>query len=189
MPLMTRVFCVTFALVAILYPQDAPKRPSILLDRGPELIRLDRFIGHWKGELTRYLPGGRTLNVAPHVEFDWDVGGVWLRGRDTTTLPSGDVIENVTWMTWHKRDRRYHGAWQDNVFPSFTTFTASWSEDEDELVLDSGATTVNGRAHRIIQTYRFVSDDEYRTQMRQSWDDGPLNVVATAVFRRVDDEA
>jgi len=160
-------------------------QPSFLLAKGEELERLERLIGHWQGDLTRTLPNGDELHLEPTVEFAWDVGGVWLNGRDETTLPNGDVIQNMIWMTWHPRQERYHGAWHDNVFPSFVQFTAAW-EDDDTLVIDSGETTINGRAHRIVQTYRFVGEDEYHTEMKQSWDEAPLKVVATAVYERAE---
>jgi len=176
------------ALALALVPAGAQPR-SFLLPWGAELERLERLVGTWEGRLRRVMPGGGEIELAPVLEFGWDVGGVWLRGVDVTTLPNGDVIENNTWLTWHAREQRYHGAWQDNVFPAFVPFTAEW-EGEDALVIDSGTTEINGRAHRIVTRYEFVGDDEHRTTMRQSWDGEPLEVVATGRWTRVgDDEA
>jgi len=176
--------CFACAALVALFVASADAQRSIVLQRGPDLQRLAPFVGAWEGTLRRVMPSGAEIELEPSLRFDWAVGGVWLHGRDTTTLPNGDEIENHTWLTWRARDGAYHGAWQDNVFPGMVVFTGSWT-DGGALVLDSGDIEVNGRPHRSVQSFRVDGDDTLTTELRMSWDDGPLDVVATGVFKRV----
>lgn len=180
-------FVITMTLTAIALLTLAPRTSAQvpLLERGEEMQKLERFLGAWEGQITRHLPNGATWELANHVNYTWDVGEAWLKSHDAVPLPDGATIQAMMWMTWHAKERRYHGGWQDNVFPQIVLFTATWKEEGDALVLDSGLFDIGGRPHRVVQTFTFVSDDEYRTEMRQAWGDDEPKLVAEGRFTRV----
>lgn len=153
------------------------------LERGPELARLEPLIGSFEGRLTRYLPNGETLEIAPMLETVWSVGGAWLESRDKSELPGGTVIHNRTWMTWDPRDGTYKGAWQDNVMPGFVTFTGRWL-DASTLELDTGTFELFGRPHRVVFVYTIATKEAFSIEMRQSWDGAEPTKVAEGRFVR-----
>lgn len=157
-------------------------QPSPLV-RGEEMEKLAFLLGEWDGKVTRFQQGGRTLNVEESLSYRWDLGGPWLRGQDRTTLPGGKVIHNQMWITWDDVQKAYRGGWLDNVFPAIVTFEGRWL-DARHLVLDSGLITIRGRSHQVTRTYTFISKDEYRTELRMSWDSGRLNKVGEGHYRR-----
>jgi hypothetical protein len=151
--------------------------------RGEELNRLDFLAGEWSGRLQRYLPSGETLELEPRVTFEWGAGGIWLRGRDDIELPDGGVSPCVSQITWDPDEGVYVGSWQDNVVPGSVTFEGRWL-DEKRLELDSGEFDLQGRRNRVIVTYAKVSENEFRTVIRQSRDNGEPKTIARGRFRK-----
>jgi len=153
------------------------------LTKGEELKRLDFLAGAWHGKLQRYLPSVETLELEPRVTFEWGVGGVWLRGRDEIELPDGGVSPSLSQITWDPDEGAYVGSWQDNVVPGSVAFQGRWL-DEKRLELDSGEFDLRGRRHRVIVTYAKVSENEFRTVIRQSQENGELKTIARGRFQR-----
>jgi len=153
------------------------------LTKGEELRRLDFLAGEWSGKLQRYLPSGETLELEPRVTFEWGVEGVWLRGRDHTELPDGGASPSLNQITWDPDEGVYVGSWQDNLVPGSVTFQGRWL-DEKRLELDSGDFELQGRQHRVIVTYAKVSENEFRTVIKQSWDNGEPKTIARGRFRK-----
>lgn len=182
-----RATWIAFALTVIVLAAGPASAQSIkipTLEHGQELARLEPFVGRWTGGLTRFLPNGKTLELAPTLEAVWNLGDAWLEIRDQTELPDGTLIHNRTWLTWSAREGRYAGAWQDNVLPGFVTFEGRWLDD-GRLELDTGEFELFGRPHRVVFTYRAVSNDEFVIEMRQSWDRAEPRRVAEGRFSRV----
>jgi hypothetical protein len=93
--------------------------------------RLQRFVGAWQGEGTlELMAGARAVPWRGTSEFDWVLGGAFLRQRlaiaRSDAIPNG--IEAEAFYGWHPERKRYDLVWIDSL-GHLRAYAGQWSDE------------------------------------------------------------
>ncbi|HEY7117997.1 MAG TPA: DUF1579 family protein [Tepidisphaeraceae bacterium] len=143
-------------------PPGAPVPPP-----PPELKVLQRFVGSWDtagvSQVAEWTP--REINTTGRVTMEWALGGRFVQGKGTDTLPS-----ELTMLWGYDADRRAYRTWLFNSLGLAIEWTGDWDDRAQTFVVRNDV----GNGLTGTLTTRFVGDDriEWRSQVKDG--DGKL---------------
>lgn len=122
----------------------------------PELARLDMFIGPWSVTENHFNPRGELIaTVKGTEEITWILDHRAIR-RAYSTAPDATVFKAQGTLTWNSAEKKYHGAWFDNVATAGpTTVTGSWDDQTQTMLfhLESAGRDGSIVRHRVVERF------------------------------------
>jgi len=122
----------------------------------PELQRLELFAGAWKVAETHFNPRGEVVGKSKGTEeIAWVLDHHALR-RVYTTSGGSTTFRATGMLTWNDAEKKYQGAWFDNVSTSGpTTVKGVWDDPARTMLFELESVGPGGSAlhHRVVEKF------------------------------------
>ena len=123
----------------------------------PELARLDIFVGPWSVTESHFNPRGEVIaTVKGTEEITWILDHRAIRRAYSTSTGTTVFKANGT-LTWNDVEKKYHGAWFDNVSTAGpTTAMGSWDDETKTMLFHVESSGRDGSTVRYRVVERFT---------------------------------
>jgi hypothetical protein len=126
---------------------------------GPELARLEMFVGRWKVTETHLDAEGRIVATVKGTEkTEWILDHHAIR-REYTTAAGVTAFRAIGLLTWNTAERAYEGVWFDNRSTRGpVTVRGKWQDENGTIEFTLQSTAPDGSPLRYKVVERFTED-------------------------------
>lgn len=137
-------------------PKVSPPTEANVEFAGPELERLDLFVGAWSVVESHFDPRGEVVATTKGTEeIVWVLDHRAIR-RTYTTSGGTSTFRALGLLTWNAMEKKYQGTWYDNVSTLGPTgVKGEWVQDTKTLTLEIESLGSDGKPvrHRVVEKF------------------------------------
>lgn len=181
---MSRFFLTAVIFTILLFSSGAQAQLT-MMERTPELQRLDIFLGHWKRSADTP-EGNRPHPVTAEIIADWGPADVWMTWNAVIEFNTGDTLFGRRQIAWDAGRNSYQSSWIDTQSAEVIKGTAQWTESGAFQIEAEPIQWSDGRSYRFKTEYQPISATEIRETGWRSVDDGDYQIHAEAVWKKAE---
>lgn len=163
--------------------------PQIIMQRTPELERLQAFVGEWRRE-SRGEEGGRRAGPdSVRVVKQWGPGDTWMTWEMSGVFPSGVPIAGRRMIVYDAAADVYRSVWVDTQSAAIIDATCRWLDDATFEIVGEPIDWSDGHRYQFRTVMRFVSPEEIEEIGWRALDRGPFRESHRVTLRRNPDRS
>jgi len=182
------LFLLAVTLILADQNKDKKEQEGMLMEMpkpGPELKKLDFFVGNWMADVTMYpnefMPGGKSQGKE---SMKWELDGMFV-SMDYQDQPGEEkkmlAYKGKGFMTYDMQKKTYRSWWMDN-WGSASESVGDWADDKT-LVLSHQGEFMGKKFHEKF-VYQILDQNKFHFQIEHSPDGKEFKKVMEATYTR-----
>src|SRR5262245_49530769 len=96
-------------------------------------LLVEKFVGNWKYETDHVMEPGQPPVKMTGSESIRALGGIWIHGQGTSTMPDGSPAETQITLGYDPTKKRFVGTWLGTMMAHLWVYDGELSADERTL--------------------------------------------------------